>query len=175
MNSDRQFEIPLARRQIMASPVETLLSEVDKKIADKTNYWRADALRQIVDLFVAGAVSYDSGHISIFDAVMSRLITKNMDKKLMIYISNQLAVTGNAPSGVISFLAQHADSAVYGPIMLHARDVSEEDLIAIANRNPADQKKLNHIADRTHLSEALTDILITRGDKPVRRKIVANP
>jgi uncharacterized protein (DUF2336 family) len=159
----------------MASPVETLLSDLDETIARKTNYWRADALRRIVDLFMVGAVSYDGGQIAIFDAVMSRLITKNMDKRLMIDISNRLAVTDNAPRGVISSLAQHADSAVSGPVLLHARDVSEQVLVAIAKRNPADQKKLNHVADRTHLSEAVTDILIERGDKPVRRKVVKNP
>jgi uncharacterized protein (DUF2336 family) len=175
MNSDRQLEIPLAGRPIMTSPVETLLGELDKKIADKTNYWRADALRKIIDLFIAGAANYDSGQISVFDAVISRLITKNMDRKLVIDISNRLAVIDNAPRGAISFLAQHADSAVYGPILLHARDICDQILIAIANRHPTDQKKLKHVADRMHLSEAVTDILINRGDKPVRRKIANNP
>jgi uncharacterized protein (DUF2336 family) len=159
----------------MASAAETLLDDIDKKVADKTYHWRADALRQIIDLFVVGAEGYDTEQVSLFDAVISRLMTKNTDRKLLADVSNRMAATANAPRGLISVLAQHPDSAVCGPVLLHANDLTEQTLIAVADRDPSDQKKLNHVACRAHLSEAVTDILIRRGDKIVRRKVVDNP
>jgi uncharacterized protein (DUF2336 family) len=159
----------------MASAAETLLNDIDKKIADKTNHWRADALRQIIDLFVVGAEGYDIEQTSLFDAVISRLMTKNTDRKLMADVSSRMAAMANAPRGVISILAQHPDSAVCGPILMSANDLAEQTLIAVADRDPPDQKKLYHVASRAHLSEAVTDILIKRGDKAVRRKVLDNP
>ena len=158
----------------MASAAETLLDDIDKKVADKTTHWRTDALRQIIDLFVVGAAGYDTEQTSLFDAVISRLMPKNTDRKILADVSSRMAATTNAPRGVISVLAQHPDSTVCGPILTHSNDISDQTLIAVADRDPVDQKKLHHVAGRAHLSEAVTDILIKRGDKAVRRKIVDN-
>lgn len=156
----------------MTSAAQPLLAELDTAFSQASQTWRATALRQIADLFVASAALYSAEQIALFDDVICRLIPK-MDRTALAELSNKLAPVGNAPVKAIASLARNADLAVAGPILEFAAALPDEDLIAIAGR--IDLKLLPKIAARTALSEAVTDILLERGNAAIKRRLIDNP
>jgi len=156
----------------MTSAAQPLLAELDTAFSQASQTWRATALRQIADLFVASAALYSAEQVALFDDVICRLIPK-MDRAALAELSNKLAPVDNAPVKAIGSLARNADLAVAGPILEFASALPDEDLIAIAGR--IDLKLLPKIAARTALSEAVTDILLERGNAAIKRQLIDNP
>ncbi len=76
---------------------------------------------------------------------------------------------------MLATLARHSDMSICGPVLEQAKALLDEDLIAIADNNRIDPKLLAKIASRPQLSEALTDILIKRGNAAIKRQIIDNP
>ena len=136
--------------------------------------WRRDALRRIIDLFRGGAPSYSNEQVDLFDEVIGRLL-KNTDRTLLAEASSSLAPIETGPAKVLATLARHSDLNVCGPILEQAKALPDEDLIAIADNTRTDPKLLVKIASRPQLSEALTDVLIKRGNLAIKRKIIDNP
>jgi uncharacterized protein (DUF2336 family) len=152
-----------------------LLTELDTTLAEAPKNWRSAALRQVVDLFVAGAGSYNHDHVDVFDEVMSLLIKKSIDRIQLADVSNRLAVVANAPARVVDTLARHSDVAVHGPVLAQAKSLADEAIVDIIDRDRIDPKLLAKIASRAELSEAVTDVLLRRGDAAIQRTIIANP
>jgi uncharacterized protein (DUF2336 family) len=154
------------------SPIaQSLLADLDLVLAEAPVPWRRDALRRIIDLFRAGAQTYTGEQLELFDEVIGRLI-KSTDRALLAEASKSLAPLETAPVKVLGTLARHSDMAVCGPILEQATALPDEELIAILDTNP---KLLSKIANRPQLGEAVTDIVIKRGDPAIKRKIIDNP
>jgi uncharacterized protein (DUF2336 family) len=64
---------------------------------------------------------------------------------------------------------------VAGPLLEKSRMLTEADLIEIADKERRDPVLWSTIAAREGLSEAVTDILIRRGNAAVARKIIDRP
>ena len=132
-------------------------------------------MHQIVELFVAGADSFSNDHVDVFDEVLSLLIKKSIDRAQLAEVSNRLAPVANAPAKVVDTLARHSDVAVYGPVLAQAKALADEAIVEIVDRDRIDPKLLAKIAGRAELSEAVTDVLLKRGDAAIRRTIIENP
>jgi uncharacterized protein (DUF2336 family) len=87
-------------------------------------------------------------------------------------LSARLAPIASAPAGVIRSLACDDDIAVAGPVLRHSDRLTDEDLVEIAKSKSQDH--LLELSGRSGLCEDVTDILVDRGDSPVRHKIAAN-
>lgn len=153
---------------------QTLLAELDVRLPRASESWCSAALRQIVDLFLAGAQVYTGKQIALFDEVIGRLI-QNADRTQLAETSKRLAPVENAPAGAIGRLARHGDIAVCGPILEEAKALPDADLVEIAGNDCTDARLLAKIARRAHLSTAVTDVLLKRGDKAIQRSIIDNP
>lgn len=158
----------------MALTAQTLLSDFDASLPQASDSWRHTALRRIVDLFMSGADAYSSEQIALFDEVMTRLI-KKMDRTGLIELSGALASVDRAPAKVLASLARNADAAICGPVLEGARALPDTDLVDIAGKDRIDPTVLARIAARSELSEAVTDILLKRGNAAVCRKVLDNP
>jgi uncharacterized protein (DUF2336 family) len=77
-----------------------------------------------------------------------------------------------APLAVIRSLAQDKSIVVAGPVLTHSPRLSEEDLLAIATGEGQD--RLLAISRRVTVSEAVSDVLVTRGNREVLRSVVSN-
>ena len=77
----------------------------------------------------------------------------------------------NAPPGVVSALANNDDIDVAGPVLKQAR-LTDPDLMYIAETKS--QAHLLAMSTRLGISEALSDILVERGDREVARSIATN-
>jgi uncharacterized protein (DUF2336 family) len=155
----------------MTSEAQPLIIELDHQLSRAPAAWRGKILRRLTDLFLVDAASYTDDQVAVFDDVISRLIEK-IDRQMLVELSKRLAQAGNAPSKVVGALARHTDMLVAGPLLEKSDILTDADLVEIADRDRRDPALLSTIAARPRLSEAVTDVLIRRGNAALARKII---
>jgi uncharacterized protein (DUF2336 family) len=152
-------------------PTLPLLDELEAALSSGTNTRRIEMLTRITDLFVGGAPRFSEDQIGLFDDVMVRLVT-TIEAKARAKLAQRLAPIANAPANVISMLAFDDDIEVALPVLSQSERLGERELVANAERKS--QQHLAAIAQRKSLSEAVTDVLIERGDREVVQSVVKN-
>jgi uncharacterized protein (DUF2336 family) len=128
-------------------------------------------LTRITDLFVGGAPRFSETQIGVFDDVMVRLVN-TIEAKARARLSHRLAPIVNAPTKVIWTLAFDDDIAVAQSVLSQSERLGERELVA--NAASKSQQHLAAIAQRKSLSEAVTDVLVERGDRDVVHSVVKN-
>jgi uncharacterized protein (DUF2336 family) len=154
----------------MAAAV-SLIPELEDVIQHGTHERRVDALQRITALFVHGAGAYSDEHVALFDDVFGLLIDE-IETQARAELSSRLAPIGNAPVRVLRALAGDDDIAVAGPVLKLAPRLAEADLIDVAKTKS--QAHLRAISARQALGEAVTDVLVKRGDREVARRVADN-
>ena len=107
----------------------------------------------------------------LFDDVFGLLI-EEIESKARAELSNHLAPVSNAPVKVLRTLANDDDIAVAGPVLKLAPRLPEADLVDVAKTKS--QAHLQAISARPALGEAVTDVLVRRGDREVARRVADN-
>jgi uncharacterized protein (DUF2336 family) len=160
----------------MATEAQALIIELDSVLskAPAPAAWRAKILRRVTDLFLLDAAAYSHDQVAVFDDVIGHLIAK-ADRRLLVELSNRLAQAKNAPLNVVGTLARHTDMLIAGPLLEKSSVLTDTDLVEIADKDRRDPALLSLIAARARLSEAVTDILIKRGNSALLRRIVDRP
>jgi uncharacterized protein (DUF2336 family) len=148
-----------------------LIDELEAALTSGTNARRIEMLTRITDLFIGGASRYSDEQIGIFDDVMVRLIS-TIEAKARAKLAQRLAPVANAPSGVMHMLAFDDDIEVAQPVLEQSQQLGEPALVA--NASTKSQQHLFAIAQRRSLSEAVTDVLVERGDRDVVHSVVKN-
>jgi uncharacterized protein (DUF2336 family) len=155
----------------MTSEAQPLIIELDLALSRAPAAWRGKILRRLTDLFLVDASSYSDDQVAVFDDVISRLIEK-IDRRMLVELSNRLAQVENAPIKVVGTLARQTDMLVAGPLLEKSNVLTDADLVEIADKDRRDPALLSTIAARPQLSEAVTDVLIRRGNASLARKII---
>jgi uncharacterized protein (DUF2336 family) len=153
----------------MGAPV-SLLPELEDVVQHGSAEKRAETLRRITTLFLDGATAFSDEHVGLFDDVIGYLI-EEIEAKALAELARRLAPVPNAPEGVVRTLAENDDIAVAGPVLKQAR-LDDPELMQIAESKS--QAHLLALSERTSVSEALAEILVTRGDREVARSIATN-
>lgn len=153
----------------MGAPA-SLLPELEDVVQHGSAEKRAETLRRITSLFLDGAKAFNDEHVALFDDVIGCLI-EEIEAKALAELAQRIAPVSNAPAGVVSKLAQHDDIAVAGPVLKGAA-LTDPDLKYIAETKS--QAHLLALSNRLGISEALSDILVERGDREVVRNIATN-
>jgi len=148
-----------------------LIDELEAALTSGTNTRRIEMLTRITDLFVGGAARYSEEQVGIFDDVMVRL-TSTIEAKARAKLSNRLAPITNAPANVIHMLAFDDDIEIARPVLRQSDRLDDSALLA--NANTKSQQHLFAISQRRNLSEAVTDVLVERGDREVVHSVVKN-
>jgi uncharacterized protein (DUF2336 family) len=153
------------------APAVSLIPELEDVVRHGSRQKRVETLQRITALFLGGASQYGNEHVALFDAVFARLIGE-IEAKARVELSQQLAPLGNAPARALLLLANDDDIAVAGPVLESAPRLDEADLIDLAKTKG--QAHLRAISARRVLGEAVTDVLVRRGDRDVARSVAAN-
>jgi uncharacterized protein (DUF2336 family) len=153
----------------MGAPA-SLLPELEEVVQHGSAEKRAETLRRITTLFLDGAAVFSDEHVALFDDVIGCLI-EEIEAKALAELARRIAPVPNAPAGVVKSLAENDDIAVAGPVLKQAR-LDELELMKIAEQKS--QAHLLALSARAHLSEALADIIVARGDRDVARSIATN-
>jgi uncharacterized protein (DUF2336 family) len=148
-----------------------LLDELETALASGTALRRNEILTSVTDLFINGAPRFSEDQIGIFDDVMARLMAK-IEANARVKLAQRLAPIANAPANVIHLLACDDDIDVARPVLTRSERLSEQTLLVTANSKS--QQHLYAITQRDALSEAVTDILVERGDRDVVHAVVKN-
>jgi uncharacterized protein (DUF2336 family) len=155
-----------------AADAASSLREIDSALGRAPFERRGKMLEQVTDLFISRAECYSDEEIGFFDAVITRLAGE-IEVQARILLSHRLASVPNAPPGAIRMLAFDDDPAVAAPVLTRSDRLDEATLIE--NATTKGQQHLLAISQRRALGEALTNILITRGDRAVVLTVTDNP
>lgn len=150
---------------------ERLIKDIEAVIENRGASRRAESLRSIVDLFVMQAGSFSAEHISLFDDVITRL-AEQIESDARTQLSHRLAPIPNAPPRIIRSLAFDDAAEVACPVLSQSDRLSEQALVE--NANSKSPLHLLAISRRKTVSNAVTDVLVTRGDRAVVLSVVAN-
>jgi len=148
-----------------------LMSELEDALHTGAPERRVVLLRRITDLFLSDAGRLNEEQVGVFDEILTHL-ARRIEEHVLAQISLKFAPVRNAPRNMISLLAHDDNIAVAGPVLSQSDRIDENDLIEIAKSKS--QTHLLAIAIREQLSEAITDILIERGDPHVVGKLARN-
>jgi uncharacterized protein (DUF2336 family) len=149
----------------------TIIDELENALKAGSTDRRMEVLQRITDLFVNNAKNFTAAQVALFDDVMGRLV-KEIELRAVVELSKQLAPVPNAPAGIIRRLAWDDAVEVSGPVLAKSDRLTEGELIKLAGAKS--QAHLAQIATRTSLNDAVTDILVERGDPDVANTLAGN-
>jgi hypothetical protein len=103
--------------------------------------------------------------------VLCHLVAR-VETRVKAELGTRLAQLDYAPSGVIEQLASDDTIAVAGPVLTNSTRLSDNALVAIAKSKGQDH--LLAISGRANLTEAITDVIVERGERRVIRQLAGN-
>ena len=147
------------------------MTELDTTLSTASETQQVSILRRGTDLFLGDSQRFSEDHVAVFDDVIYRLIEQT-EHSALIELSAKLAPVGNAPVNVVVRLSREDDIAVSGPVLEMSDALPEDTLAEIAKTKG--QQHLAAIAGRRRIGEAVTDILVDRGNSEVACKVTGN-
>ena len=153
------------------SPREGLIDQLEGVLASNDLSRRAQVLRSVTDLFVHGSGRFTDDQIDLFDEVMGKLI-ENIELAARVAFGSRMAMVTDAPRGAIRTLAFDDAIEVAAPVLTHS--VRLDDATLAENARTRGQGHLLAISGRSVLAEAVTDILVDRGNDQVVASTAGN-
>jgi uncharacterized protein (DUF2336 family) len=153
------------------SATASLIPELEDVIRHGSQEKRTRALRRIANLFIDGARHFNEDHVSLFDDILCRLV-EEIETKVRAEMSKDLSPIANAPTELMRKFAHDDEIEVAGPVLAQSPRLMETDLVELAETKG--QAHLAVIAGRSGIGEAVTDVLVRRGDQKVVRNVADN-
>jgi uncharacterized protein (DUF2336 family) len=155
-----------------AEPVRaTLIDELENALAQHEIGRMADVLRRVTDLFVAHAGYLADDQIPLFDDVMGRLV-EQIDVDARAAFGQRIASLPAAPPNAVRRLALDDSIEVAGPIL--SRFGPLDDQVLVESACTKSQDHMLAISRRPSLAEAVTDVLVSRGNREVTASVAEN-
>ena len=155
----------------MTTEAKSLIDELDKTLSKASESQHLSILRRVTDLFLGEPEKFSGDHVAVFDDVIIRLVEKT-GQPALIELSARLAPVDNAPKNTVIRLSHDHDIAVSGPVLEKSNVLTEQTLVEVAKTKG--QKHLSAIAGRRRIGEAVTDLLVERGNSEVACKVTGN-
>jgi uncharacterized protein (DUF2336 family) len=155
----------------MANVNNSLIVELEEAVHSHSAEKRVETLRRVTDLFLGESDRLNDEQIGLFDDVLGKLIHR-IETKALAELSSRLAPIDNAPIDVIRRLARNDEIAVAGPVLTESSRLTASDLIEVAKTKG--QSHLLAISGRAQIEEAVTDVLLTRGNREVSNRLATN-
>jgi uncharacterized protein (DUF2336 family) len=154
----------------MAQAHASLIAELERATHGEAHDC-TDTLRRVTDLFLAGADRFSEDQVRLFEDVLGFLVQR-IETRARAELSTRLALVSNAPPRLIRRLALDNDIIVAEPVLANSPRLTADDLIQVASTKS--QGHLLAISGRRHLDEAVTDIVLDRGNRDVIHKLAQN-
>ena len=152
-------------------PDHSIISELEDAVRTGTPEERVETLRQVTNLFLQDAERLSEEQVKIFDDVLCLLIAR-VEGRARAEFGKRIAPISFAPAGVIQQLAWDDEIAVAGHVLTHSGQLRTSTLVEIASNKG--QGHLLAISGRSDLPEAVTDVIVDRGERKVIRKLATN-
>ena len=131
---------------------------------------RRQLLRELTDHFF-GASHRSEAEDSLYDEVLTRLAT-DMEAVVRAELSARVAPMAQAPRGLVRRLAEDEDSVVAEAVLLHSPVLTDEDLLRVVRTRGQDH--LRAVSARSTVSEAVSDVIVERGDDDTLGALLGN-
>jgi uncharacterized protein (DUF2336 family) len=151
------------------SEARAFLEDLDYAISRGTPESRARALWHATDLLMAGR--YIDHEIWAFGEVIGRLADE-IEVAARAELSERMAHFDNAPTNLIHKLAFDDSIEVAGPVLRESELLDGAALVA--NAMTKSQAHLLAISQRKSINEAVTDVLVRRGNQEVVNAVATN-
>jgi uncharacterized protein (DUF2336 family) len=149
-----------------------ILEELGDAVARGAPERRAEIVGRLADVFAAGSAGYSGSQIDFFDDAFMRIVAM-IELSARAALADRLARDPHAPVMISRALASDDEIAVAAPMLEHSEQLDLDTLVVAASTKSQDH--LLAISKRRALDEAVTDVLVERGDKPVMLNVAANP
>ncbi len=149
----------------------SIIAELEDAVRNGSSEKRVGTLRQVTDLFLNDGDRLSDDQVKVFDDVLCILIAR-VETRAKAELSQRLAPLDYAPFEVIQHLARDNDIAVAGEVLAKSSRLRTSDLVEIASTQGQDH--LLAISGRNNLPEAVTDVIVDRGERKVIRKLANN-
>jgi uncharacterized protein (DUF2336 family) len=149
----------------------SIIAELEDAVRNGSSEKRVGTLRQVTDLFLHDGDRLSDDQVKVFDDVLCILIAR-VESRAKAELSQRLAPLDYAPFEVIQHLARDSDIAVAGAVLAGSSRLRTSDLVEIASTRGQDH--LLAISGRSDLPEAVTDVIVDRGERKVIRKLANN-
>ncbi|ADL00529.1 DUF2336 domain-containing protein [Brevundimonas subvibrioides] len=120
---------------------------------------RRALLRELTDHFFGGAVR-TAGEDALYDSVLTDL-TAEMETAVRAELSARFALSPDAPRGLIRRLAND-EVAVADAVLRASTVLTDDDLLGVVRSKG--QGHLRAVSERASVSEAVSDVIVERGD-----------
>jgi uncharacterized protein (DUF2336 family) len=151
------------------SEIHSFLRDLDDAIARGTAESRTRALWHATDLLLTGR--FTDEEIWTFGEVIGRLADE-IEVAVRTQLADHLASFDKAPTNIIHKLAFDDSIEVAGPVLRESRQLDSVTLVT--NAQTKGQPHLLAISQRKSLDEAVTDVLVRRGDQEVVKSVASN-
>jgi uncharacterized protein (DUF2336 family) len=141
-----------------------LIDQLEDVLASKDVSRRAEILKKVTDLFVLGSGKFSEDQLELFDSVMGKLL-ENIERAARAQFGSRIARLPDAPRKVVRILASDAAVEVAGPVLQLSERLDQDALVE--NARIQSQAHLLAISGRRVLAEAVTDVLVDRGNQLV--------
>jgi hypothetical protein len=149
----------------------SLVQEVQDAATSGSTTRHVRALTRMTDLFLAGSARYSKRQVELFDEIF-KVLVEVIELKTRVKLAQRLAADPKTPPALARALAASDTAAVAAPMLSQSAALIESDLVASAGSQS--QEHLYAIAQRETISEAVTDILIGRGEQRVLHAVAGN-
>jgi uncharacterized protein (DUF2336 family) len=149
-----------------------LINEIQDHTTSGSIKKQLRALTRLTDLFAAGASHYSGQQVELFGEVFKTLVAV-IELKTRVKLARHLATSPDAPAALVRAFAFDEAIAVAAPVLSQSMVLSDADLAVSAGTQS--QGHLFAIAQRRTISEAITEILIHRGEPKVVHAVAGNP
>jgi len=147
----------------------SFLRELDDAVLRGSAESLLRALWHATDLLITGRFTEDE--IWVFGEAIGRL-AEEIELAARVQLARRLARADNAPFSIVRKLAFDDSIDVAGPILRHSERLDVRSLVA--NARTKSQPHLLAISRRKSVSEPVTDVLVTRGNRAVVNSVATN-
>jgi uncharacterized protein (DUF2336 family) len=157
--------------RILQKLEHSVIAELEDAIKSGSSQKRVDTLRQVTNLFLHDGERLSDEQVKVFDDVLCVLIAR-VESRARAELGARLAPLDYAPFEVIQHLARDEEIAVAGNVLTKSSRLRTSDLVEIASTKGQDH--LLAISGRANLPEAVTDVIVDRGEGKVIRTLANN-
>ena len=152
-------------------PAHSIIAELEDAVRAGSPTKRVETLRQVTDLFLNDGDRLNDEQVQVFDDVLCLLIAR-VETRAKAELSKRLGPIDYAPFEVIRHLALDDEIEVAGHVLTHSSRLGTDTLVEVATTKGQDH--LLAISARTNLPEAVTDVIVDRGEGKVIRNLANN-
>jgi uncharacterized protein (DUF2336 family) len=152
-------------------PEHSVIAELEEAVRSGSSEKRVTTLRQVTNLFLHDGARLSEAQIKVFDDVLCLLVSR-VETRARAELGKSLAPVEHAPSEIIQRLAKDDEIGVAGQVLSNSKRLTTSTLVEVASTKGQDH--LFAISNRMDLPEAVTDVIVNRGERRVIRNLAIN-